>query len=65
MAEAAYRQLVKDKKPQSLVVSGESGAGKTEVNKQCMNYLTWRASAEDSDLATRILQSNPILEVRT
>ena len=62
MAEAAFRQLAKTGTSQSLVVSGESGAGKTEVNKQCMNYLTWRASAEHSDLATRILQSNPILE---
>jgi len=62
MAEAAYIQMIKQKKQQSLVVSGESGAGKTEVNKQCMNYLVWRACDESSDLANRILESNPVLE---
>ena len=64
MAEAAYQQMKKEKRHQSLVVSGESGAGKTEVNKQCMNYLVWRASGADgaTSLSTRILQSNPILE---
>jgi myosin heavy subunit len=62
MSEAAYQQMVKQKHSQSLVVSGESGAGKTEVNKQCMNYLVWRACDTESDLATRILESNPVLE---
>ena len=57
MAEAAYQQMCKRRCHQSLVVSGESGAGKTEVNKQCMNYLVWRASSADhADLSTRILQ---------
>ena len=38
----AYMQMRKRGSHQSLVVSGESGAGKTEVNKQCMNYLVRR-----------------------
>jgi len=62
MTEAAYKQMIKQKASQSIVVSGESGSGKTEVNKQCMNYLVWRACDASSDLATRILESNPVLE---
>ena len=72
VAEQAYRQLSAELKPQSIVISGESGAGKTESIKYCMNYLVWRSSTAakskpgDSEsatqLTTRIMQSNPLLE---
>ena len=32
-AEEAYQRIRKDRRSQSVVVSGESGAGKTETNK--------------------------------
>ena len=67
--EEAYRKLRKERRSQSLVVSGESGAGKTETNKHLMRYLAWRsraggagASGGGPDLADAVLQSNPILE---
>ena len=41
MAEEAYKTLLKSGGSQSLVVSGESGAGKTETNKHLMNYIAW------------------------
>jgi hypothetical protein len=64
-AEEAYQRIRKDRRSQSIVVSGESGAGKTETNKYMMRYLAWRSRAgrdKGDDLAEAILQSNPILE---
>jgi len=65
IADTAYRALVRDQKNQGLLISGESGAGKTETAKIVMQYLSF-ASGAASDLATRIqtrvLNAQPILE---
>lgn len=66
VAELAFSHLVAHSHSQSLVVSGESGAGKTEANKQLLDYLIWRASTADAggdlSLGKRILDTNPVLE---
>ena len=45
VAERIYRALMQDDESpaQSVVVSGESGAGKTETNKHLVAYLRWRS----------------------
>ena len=39
IASRAYRRMVDKRKDQSVIVSGESGAGKTEACKKIMTYL--------------------------
>ena len=46
---------------QSLIISGESGAGKTEATKQCLNYLA-SVAGSSTGLQNKILQASPILE---
>jgi myosin heavy subunit len=64
LAAQAYATMKKLKNNQCIVVSGESGAGKTETNRHLLNYLVWRGTegqAEDT-LTQKILDTNPILE---
>ncbi|RHY25664.1 hypothetical protein DYB32_008169, partial [Aphanomyces invadans] len=51
IAANAYKSLCDDKKNQSILVSGESGAGKTENTKFLMQYLT-DVGAMDVSLTT-------------
>jgi myosin-5 len=46
IGEESYSNMVRDSKPQSIIVSGESGAGKTQSAKYIMRYF---ATVDDLD----------------
>ncbi|CAA0823906.1 Myosin-6 [Striga hermonthica] len=65
VADAAYRLMINEGVSQSILVSGESGAGKTESTKLLMRYLAYmggRSGGEGRTVEQQVLQSNPVLE---
>uniref|UniRef100_UPI00398F3F39 unconventional myosin-Vb n=1 Tax=Pristiophorus japonicus TaxID=55135 RepID=UPI00398F3F39 len=63
VAEEAYKQMARDEKNQSIIVSGESGAGKTVSAKYAMRYFaTVGGSASETNVEEKVLASSPIME---
>eukprot|EP00818_Percolomonas_sp_WS_P008469 CAMPEP_0117441274 /NCGR_PEP_ID=MMETSP0759-20121206/3551_1 /TAXON_ID=63605 /ORGANISM="Percolomonas cosmopolitus, Strain WS" /LENGTH=1285 /DNA_ID=CAMNT_0005233125 /DNA_START=408 /DNA_END=4265 /DNA_ORIENTATION=- len=71
VADDAYRSMMRGEGNQSILVSGISGAGKTEASKTVAKYLSALSTSMTTDadrkkfasgIATKIQESSPILE---
>ncbi|XP_022899670.2 unconventional myosin-Va [Onthophagus taurus] len=63
VAEEAYTKLEREQMDQSIIVSGESGAGKTVSAKYAMRYFaTVGGSATETQIEKKVLASSPIME---
>uniref|UniRef100_A0A8C6UUW2 Myosin IIIB n=1 Tax=Neogobius melanostomus TaxID=47308 RepID=A0A8C6UUW2_9GOBI len=61
-ADAAYQSMVSFCKDQCIIISGESGAGKTESAHLIVQHLTFLGKANNRSLREKILQVNPLVE---
>ncbi|XP_062844417.1 unconventional myosin-Ic isoform X2 [Trichomycterus rosablanca] len=64
LADNSYRALRTERKDQCILISGESGAGKTEASKKILQYYTSTCPPRNNTHAIRerLLQSVPVLE---
>jgi myosin protein heavy chain len=69
LTSLAYRQMMELKTKQAIVISGESGSGKTENAKRAMKFLTGLGAAhkesikkDEVPIEQKILDTNPVLE---
>uniref|UniRef100_A0A8D3BTU1 Myosin VC n=1 Tax=Scophthalmus maximus TaxID=52904 RepID=A0A8D3BTU1_SCOMX len=63
VAEEAYKQMARNHKNQSIIVSGESGAGKTVSARYAMRYFAVVSkSGSKTRVEDKVLASNPVTE---
>ncbi|AMD21798.1 HFL058Cp [Eremothecium sinecaudum] len=65
IAEAMYYNMKAYKENQCVIISGESGAGKTECAKQIMQYIAAVSSTHEESIGKikdMVLATNPLLE---
>ena len=71
LVDSTYAQMMTEQKSQSILISGESGAGKTEAMKIALTYIGEISnksggkggSKEEADpVAARLMQTNPVME---
>uniref|UniRef100_W5LCH4 Myosin VC n=1 Tax=Astyanax mexicanus TaxID=7994 RepID=W5LCH4_ASTMX len=63
VAEEAYKQMARNNQNQSIIVSGESGAGKTVSARYAMRYFAMVSkSSSNKRVEDKVLASNPITE---
>ncbi|XP_077082574.1 unconventional myosin-Va [Siphateles boraxobius] len=63
VAEEAYCTMTREEKNQSIIISGESGSGKTVSAKYTMRYFAVvGGAAQQTSVEEKVLASNPIME---
>ncbi|GMK57879.1 hypothetical protein CspeluHIS016_0407130 [Cutaneotrichosporon spelunceum] len=68
VAESAYYRMTTEKENQCVIISGESGAGKTEAAKRIMQYIAAVSGTSDGSsggiegIKEMVLATNPLLE---
>ncbi|XP_078729941.1 unconventional myosin-Ic [Lampetra fluviatilis] len=64
ISDNAFRSMRSERRDQCILISGESGSGKTEASKKILQYLAITSPSSDRVhiVRDRLLQSNPVLE---
>lgn len=64
LSDNAYRSLTEENRGQCILISGESGSGKTEASKKVLQFIAAATGHTTSveGVKDKLLQSNPVLE---
>jgi len=66
LVDQTYNTMVRDGTSQSILISGESGAGKTEAMKICLTYISQASQTKGNrvadEVAPRLMMTNPVME---